>query len=648
MSLTNIVANHTVSAIFSPIPSYTITASAGVGGTITPSGEITVIEGGSAAFEIAASSGYTILDVTVDGVSQGAVSTVSLTNVVANHTVSASFSPIPSYTITASAGVGGTITPSGEITVIEGGSASFEIAASSGYTILDVTVDGVSQGAVSTVSLTNVVANHTVSAIFSPIPSYTITAEAGPGGTISPSGEVRVIEGGSATFEVAALSGYRILDILVDGVSQGAVSTVTLTNVVANHLVAAYFEEIPSYTITAGAGVGGTISPSGEVRVIEGGSATFEVAALSGYRILDILVDGVSQGAVSTVTLTNVVANHLVAAYFEEIPSYTITAGAGVGGTISPSGEVRVIEGGSATFEVAALSGYRILDILVDGVSQGAVSTVTLTNVVANHLVAAYFEEIPSYTITAGAGVGGTISPSGEVLVIEGGSATFEVAALSGYRILDILVDGVSQGAVSTVTLTNVVANHLVAAYFEEIPSYTITAGAGVGGTISPSGEVLVIEGGSATFEVTPSEGFRILDVTVDGVSQGAVGTVTLADIVANHTVSAIFEPVPVGCTLDDALDLGGFGTETRNVPANACVKITQYPAWWNNTQIQFGTITGGQYPVPFSWTNGSATGTGTFTTEWQSLYLMGVSRSNPTLIQLEGEAGRTVGLRWY
>lgn len=71
--------------------------------------------------------------------------------------------------------------------------------------------------------------------------------------------------------------------------------------------------------------------------------------------------------------------------------SYTITASAGTGGTISPSGAVSVTAGGSRTFTIAANSGYTISGVLVDGASVGAVSTYTFSNVAANHTIAASF-----------------------------------------------------------------------------------------------------------------------------------------------------------------------------------------------------------------------------------------------------------------
>ena len=75
---------------------------------------------------------------------------------------------------------------------------------------------------------------------------YTITATAGEGGSITPSGEVSVKEGASQTFAIAAQEGYAIADVLVDGQSVGAVDSYTFENVTANHTIAALFTKTAS------------------------------------------------------------------------------------------------------------------------------------------------------------------------------------------------------------------------------------------------------------------------------------------------------------------------------------------------------------------------------------------------------------------
>ena len=68
-----------------------------------------------------------------------------------------------------------------------------------------------------------------------------ITATADEHGTIEPAGTITVPKGESKTFTITPDSGYRIKDVLVDGVSVGAVSTYTFEDVVENHTIHATF-----------------------------------------------------------------------------------------------------------------------------------------------------------------------------------------------------------------------------------------------------------------------------------------------------------------------------------------------------------------------------------------------------------------------
>ena len=304
----------------------------------------------------------------------------------------------------------------------------------------------VSRGPLASYTFTGVTAAHTISASFA-IDTFAITASAGANGSITPSGTVSVNYGGSQTFTIAATTaGYHIADVLVDGSSVGPLASYTFTGVTAAHTISASFA-IDTFAITASAGANGSITPSGTVSVNYGGSQTFTIAATTaGYHIADVLVDGVSQGALASYTFTGVTAAHTISASFA-IDTFAITASAGANGSITPSGTVSVNYGGSQTFTIAATTaGYHIADVLVDGVSQGALASYTFTGVTAAHTISASFA-IDTFAITASAGANGSITPSGTVSVNYGGSQTFTIAATTaGYHIADVLVDGVSQG----------------------------------------------------------------------------------------------------------------------------------------------------------------------------------------------------------
>ncbi len=81
---------------------------------------------------------------------------------------------------------------------------------------------------------------------------------------------------------------------------------------------------------------------------------------------------------------------------------------------------------------------------------------------------------------------------------------------------------------------------------------FTITASAGAGGSISPSGAVAVVQGNNQAFTISPSVDYSISSVLVDSVNQGAISSYTFTNVQAGHTISASFTytPPPASCSL--------------------------------------------------------------------------------------------------
>ena len=75
---------------------------------------------------------------------------------------------------------------------------------------------------------------------------YTISVTAGKGGTISPSGSVRVQKGGSLTLTITPDKGYVVSSVKIDGKSVGAVKSYTLTNVTGSHAITVTFRKAGS------------------------------------------------------------------------------------------------------------------------------------------------------------------------------------------------------------------------------------------------------------------------------------------------------------------------------------------------------------------------------------------------------------------
>ena len=80
-----------ITELETPVSNFTITSTAGSGGSIDPDGTVTVNQGADLTFTITADTGYHITDVLVDGSSVGALSTYTFPAVTTDHTIAAFF-----------------------------------------------------------------------------------------------------------------------------------------------------------------------------------------------------------------------------------------------------------------------------------------------------------------------------------------------------------------------------------------------------------------------------------------------------------------------------------------------------------------------------------------------------------------------------
>ena len=255
-------------------PSYTITATAGANGTISPS-TASILEGSNSTFIISANSGYQVESVTVDGASVGTSTTYTFTDVTANHTISATFSTstaepeclvtlTPALT-TYTSGTPVQLTwdtscyPSSRVILevrkmTDSGSTSYIMIYSSASNTGTYPYQGFPGATIgsenwvvrvtndSPRTILNESSEFTVAAA-TPTSSHTITATAGTNGTISPS-TVSVTEGSNSTFTISANTGYQVESVTVDGTNVGTSTAYTFTNVTADHTISATFQTI--------------------------------------------------------------------------------------------------------------------------------------------------------------------------------------------------------------------------------------------------------------------------------------------------------------------------------------------------------------------------------------------------------------------
>jgi Bacterial Ig-like domain (group 3)/Divergent InlB B-repeat domain len=288
---------------------------------------------------------------------------------------------------------------------------------------------------------------------------------------------------------------------------------------------------VPSYTATASAGAGGSVSPGSYTFVQRGESVFFDFTANAGFHLSGVTATpagcgGVLSGTTGFIGTTRYTTDGMqfncnFAATFST--TYAVTFTADVGGTVSPSGTQQKTFGSTATVTVTPNAGFR------------------LTNVNGCGVVFVGGPAITTATAWTTAPISGdcTVSPA-SVSVAQGQTTQFSVSPSAGFQIASVTgCSGTRSGNVYTtgpITAScAVTATFLVA----PLPTIAVTAVAGPGGSITPA-TTNVIQGGTASFTVSASSGFTIASVSGCG---GALSgnTFNTAAISAACTVSATF-----------------------------------------------------------------------------------------------------------
>jgi hypothetical protein len=449
-----------------------------------------------------------------------------------------------------------------------------------------------------------------------PTPVYTITSSAGEGGSISPMSAV-VTADGSATFTVTPDEGYAVDQVTIDKddpfTPDG--NSYTFEDVSDDHHIDVTFRALSSYTVTASvSGEGGTISPSSKT-VYEGDDVTFTITPADGYELDQLRDNGeVQEVTGNTYTISEINDHHEIIVTFKALPViyYTLTnkledgdeyliVSANTANTdayalektssngltaasvhINDSKLIAVVEGDAddmlwkatangSSFDLS--NGGRYLSRQSSNLRTSSSNTYhwdysSTNNTLKTSTYTLYYSSgfklqnngtgkvylfkklTASHTITAASGTGGSIDPSGEVLVEEGKSQTFTITPDAHYIVNQVLVDDVAETITNNqYTFDNVSTDHTISVSFTQLPSYTVTATAGEHGTISPSGEQTAYKGDDVTFTITPDENYALeslIDNDVDMTEEVSDGAYTISDIHEPHTISVTFKALPV------------------------------------------------------------------------------------------------------
>ncbi len=289
------------------------------------------------------------------------------------------------------------------------GTAEFKMIPAEGYRISEVSVDGGSKEIDDGIlKLTHILSDHKVRVVFSPAGTYRLDISTEGSGSVSyDSGEYA--EGETIVLDITPGDGNVISDVIVDGESIGSTNRVPIM-MDSGHTVEVKFRECimsdPIVDVSVNVKVGsttgadyGTISPSGLVRVAYGGSLAVTIALNEGYVLSSVVVDGKEVGTSPIVMVTDITedVDIDITVLSTAVKTYTITSSFTSGGSISPSGSVSVIGGGSQTFTITAYSGYHLSSLVIDGTSISySGRTYTFSNITSDHSISAVFAADPA------------------------------------------------------------------------------------------------------------------------------------------------------------------------------------------------------------------------------------------------------------
>lgn len=486
-------------------------------------------------------------------------------------------------TITTYQTTGGQITPNNpQVWAYE--SKTFSIVPNTNYVISSVYVDGEYKGVISNYTFDSVTRGHTITANF--IRQFHVTLQPSVDGIIT--GPATVDQGSDPQYTVTAYCG-SIAHVYLDygtgyqqdlGAHSSPYTFNPFPNISGDHTITAVFSTVPGlYSVGFDADhdtVGDMLTPEPCTFVVDGVSyapdanGNYGTACLTSgkhsftavppyihdaynYHPLVHLEYG-SNTYTCNPAVIDINSSNVVRALYTTIPDEpshcTITVSAGAHGTVYHNPEthtIQVLQGGCATFKITPATGYQLqtLQYNTTDIKNNVVNGVITFDVQGGGTLTASFSSI-TYTITASvSGGGGSISPSGIVTVNHGSNSTFTLTPNTGYHIADLIRNPGASVLNSVVnnqyTANNITANFTLTASFSN--QYKITASAGYGGSISPSGQVYVNQGSTPTFYITPDGYFQISSVYVNGSYIGQVTSYTFPSVQTdNQTISATFE----------------------------------------------------------------------------------------------------------
>lgn len=258
-----------------------------------------------------------------------------------NKSVTANFTAIATYALTPSTGTGGTISPNTPQTVLQGASQTFTVSPSAGYHIADVAVDGASVGAVASYTFTNVQANHSIAASFSP-DLYTLTVSPPMNGTITKSpDQATYTYNASVAVTATAATGWHFVSW--SGDLAGAVNPAEVI-MTSNKTIGANFA-INTYSLTTSTSGSGSVAKSPDQATYDHGSLVQLTATPGvGYMFTGWTGDATGMNNPLAVTMT---ANKSISATFVQAFTLSVAASPSASGTVTRNPDRAVYASGT-------------------------------------------------------------------------------------------------------------------------------------------------------------------------------------------------------------------------------------------------------------------------------------------------------------
>jgi len=228
-------------------------------------------------------------------------------------------------------------------------------------------------------------------------PGILLNVSPGPNGSVTPSGQVALVNGTAYDFNATADPGYEVDRWELDGVKVGTGNTYTLTAAASmdgQSLVAVF--AAATHTLTVQAASNGTTSPPpGTYPEPAGSTQNVTATPDPGFFVQNWIVDGSSTGITTPTIPVTMDADHTVQPVFAQI-TYTLTVVPTANGTSNPPPGTYP-ENASSTVNVQAVpnTGYRVGDWLLDGASTGITTLGYPVTMDKNHTLQPVFQAIP-------------------------------------------------------------------------------------------------------------------------------------------------------------------------------------------------------------------------------------------------------------